>query len=156
MWSAGTGSVSRTSSRCGSSGSVVVPLLDPLARLEGAGRRLVVRVDGDAAEGLAEGAVAEGVVEVLVGVEDRGHRADAERAYVVDDRSRRPARRLGVHDQQAVRTTHQAHVQVEPVLPGHPHPVGHLSESRHLPEPSKVGTPGGECQQPRSGAGDEP
>ena len=123
-------------------GGLVVPLLDPLAGVDRARGGLLVRVDGHAAEGFPEGAVAEGVVEVLMGVEDRGHRTDPERAYVVHDRARRPARGLGVDDQQPVRTTDQTHVQVEPLLPGHPHPVGHLSESRHAGEPSKVGTPG--------------
>ena len=119
-----------------------VPLLGPLAGLEGARRRLVVRVDRDAAERVSEGAVAEGVVEVLMGVEHRRHGPDPEPSDVIDDRACRTGRRLGVHDQQTVRTADETHVQVEPLLPGHPHPVGHLSESRHTREPSKVGTPG--------------
>ena len=139
-----------------------VPLLDPFARLEGARRSLVVGVDRDLAEGVTEGAVAEGVVEVLVGVEDRRHRPHPERADVVDDRARGAARRLGVDDQQTVGATDQAHVQVEPLLPGHPHPVGHLSESRHVRQPSKVGTPwwgvpagpGGPVRESRPGGGD--
>ena len=121
---------------------VGAPLLDPLAGLHGARRRLVVRMDRDAAESLAEGAVAEGVVEVLMGVEHRRHGPDPERSDVIDDRACRTGRRLGVDDQQTVRTADETHVQVEPLLPGHPHPVGHLSESRHTREPSKVGTPG--------------
>ena len=73
-------------------------------------------------------AVAERVVEVLVGVDDADDIAGAEPAYVLDHGAGRLGRRVRVDDQQPAVAADEGDVQVEPLVPGHPHPVGDLDE----------------------------
>ena len=74
VWSAGTISVSSTSSRCGSSSSSAYRSLirSPASTVRSAATSWAWI--GTSPYAVAEGAVAEGVVEVLVGVDDRRHR----------------------------------------------------------------------------------
>ena len=102
-------------------------------------------VDRDGAVRRAELAVAERVVEVLVGVDDTDDLPGAEAAYVLDHRARGGARGVRVDHEQASITADERDVDVEPRVAGHPHPVGDLLEpgiggGTHVPEASTIGT----------------
>ena len=79
-----------------------------------------------------EDAVAEGVVEVLVGVDDRDDLAGAERPDVLDHLARGHRGRVGVDHEQPVGAADQGDVDVEPLVARHPDVVGDLGE-RHSP-----------------------
>ncbi len=110
----------------------VVDRLDPLAGRDGVLGGHLVRMHGDRAVLRQEGAVAEGVVEVLVGVHDRDHLAGAERADVLDHLAGGDGRGVGVDDEQAGRPADQRDVDVEPLVASDPDVVGDLGE-RHPP-----------------------
>jgi hypothetical protein len=118
------------------------PLLDLLAGVAGLLGGDLVGVDGHLAVRRAERAVAEGVVEVLVRVDDRRDVADPEGPDLLHDGPGRTCRRLGVDDDEAGRAPDQADVEVVPLLPGHPDPVGHLAEQRHGGQPRVTGPTG--------------
>ena len=95
---------------------------------QGLGRRLV----GDHRQPvvrLGEDHVAEGVVEVLVGVDHRDDVADAEPAHVVQRRAALDLGGVGVDDQQAPVAADDADVDVEGLEAGHPAAVGDLHEA---------------------------
>ena len=110
--------------------------------------RRLVGVDREVAVRLAERGVAEGVVEVLVGVDDPGHRR-RRRGGVRRRRPRAPrGRAVGVDHQQAAVAAHQRDVDVEPRRSARPRrgrrprgtPVTVRSVMREPADPSRLGT----------------
>ena len=101
----------------------------------------LVGVDRHRAVRLAHTHVAEGVVQVLVGVDDRRQRPGPEAAYVVDDLARHALGPVGVDHEQSRAAADQGDVHVEPVVARDPDPVADLGEAGHGREPSRLGTP---------------
>ena len=131
MWSAGTISVSCTSSRVRVVGLLVVQRLDPLAGGHGAlGRRPRGRGSGPRRTPRGTSPLPNVWSKCSWVLTTADHLAGAEPAYVVDDRAGRRARRVGVDDQQPAVAADEGDVDVEPLVPGHPDPVGDLGERR--------------------------
>ena len=114
-----------------------------LAVGDGVERCHLVGGDRDLAVLLAEGRVAEDVVDVLVGVHQPHHRPRGEPAEVGDDLRGRLGRGVGVDDEQAGLALDHGDVDVVPLVARDPDPVRHLCELRHGREPtspSSIGT----------------
>jgi hypothetical protein len=105
-----------------------VPLLGARPGLDRRGRGLLVREQRDRGEARPEHRVAEGVVEVRVGVDHRDHLVAGHATQRVEDLAHRPLGGVGVHDDEATLSADDCDVDVEPGVPGHPDPVGDLGE----------------------------
>jgi hypothetical protein len=88
-----------------------------------------VGVDRHVGVGVAEHRVAEGVVEVLVGVHDGEHLAVAQATDVLEQRAGVGLRGMGVDHQHAAAAGDHPDVDVEELVAGHPAAVGHLHEA---------------------------
>ncbi len=100
---------------------------------------------------LGDGSVAEHVVEVLVRVDDREHRAAVEPAQVLEHPAGVALGRVGVDEQQSALPGDHADVDVEEGEARHPAPVADLGEpgvARQVE--GKAGAVGAHAPQPRS------